>query len=181
MKNIKEIINSAGADTTDGTSSVHEMANALFSGLAYDMCFQMARESTSKELLSILSYNERFIVREYVAKNLHTSPQTLEALAQDKDLSVRCAVLANRNTPREVISNFIKDLKEDNITRWDLGWIAGRETTSAEILTVLADSKYMDVREAVETNRNTPKHILPKIKELNLNDPDLRYRRCEPT
>lgn len=68
-----------------------------------------AYTTMDEEILTILSEDKRWFVREAVASNLNASPKTLESLAEDKQMFVREAVAKNSHTPSEAIETLITD------------------------------------------------------------------------
>lgn len=64
-------------------------------------------------LFDKLSHSPYVEVRESVAANIHTSPDTLEALLQDKDFQVRETAVSNQNSPLSKIYELLNDKHED--------------------------------------------------------------------
>ena len=62
-----------------------------------------AYTTMDEEILTILSEDKRWFVREAVASNLNASPKTLESLAEDKQMVVREAVAKNPNTDAKTL------------------------------------------------------------------------------
>ena len=66
----------------------------------YDTLLDMANSrDTDKKILTILSKDENFDVRSYIAKNPNTPIEILTILSKDKNWSVRYYVAKNPNTP----------------------------------------------------------------------------------
>lgn len=61
------------------------------------------------DLLDKLSYSPYIEVRESVAENIHTSPETLEVLLQDTDFEVRETAILNPNSPLSKIHELLND------------------------------------------------------------------------
>lgn len=61
------------------------------------------------DLLDKLSHSPYIEVRESVAENIHTSPETLEVLLQDRDFEVRETAILNPNSPLSKIHELLND------------------------------------------------------------------------
>ncbi len=61
------------------------------------------------DLLEKLSHSPYVEVRESVAENVHTSPETLEVLLKDKDFQVRETAVLNPNSPLSKIHELLND------------------------------------------------------------------------
>ena len=68
----------------------------------YEKINQATNPSTSPEILSQLSKDEKAYVRWYVAENPSTPPEILSQLSKDKDTGIRCNVAKNPSTPPEI-------------------------------------------------------------------------------
>lgn len=67
---------------------------------------------TNAKLLNKLSHSPYIEVRESVAGNIHTSPETLKILLQDTDFEVREEAVFNPNSPLSKIQELIDDDNE---------------------------------------------------------------------
>ena len=84
------------------------------------------------DLLDKLSHSPYIEVRESVAENIHTSPETLKVLLQDMDFEVRETAILNPNSPLSKIHELLNDdhevvrnaaklrLQSDQLTNSDL-------------------------------------------------------------
>ena len=61
------------------------------------------------DLLDKLSRSPYIEVRESVAENIHTSPETLKVLLQDMDFEVRETAVLNPNSPLSKINELLND------------------------------------------------------------------------
>ena len=69
--------------------------------LSYDMKYKLANnKKTSKEVLTILSTDEYWLIRCYVAENSNTPVEVLKVLSTDENASVRSSVAYN---PKEIL------------------------------------------------------------------------------
>ena len=69
--------------------------------LSTDMIVKLAaNKQTSKKILTILSKDENWYVRGWVADNPNTPTEVLKILSIDEDIGVRYFVSRNPNTPR---------------------------------------------------------------------------------
>jgi len=114
-----------------------------------------------------------------------TRPDELRALAQTEHVGVLPAVLANPNTPADVVDNLIATL--DDSILWDA---IQYEHPSPELLTKLSTHKERSVREAVAENKATPADVLAKLAKdksvfvvravaLNRSTPDAVLKKLE--
>lgn len=87
-----------------------------------------------------------------------TRPDVLRTLAQSEYSGVVSAVLANPNTPADVVDNLIATLDDD--TLWDA---ISNEHPSSELLTKLSTHKERSIREAVAAQKDTPVNVLAKL------------------
>lgn len=72
----------------------------------------MADHLVNSYLLQKLSRSQYIEVRESVAGNAHTSPETLEILLKDTDFEVREAAVLNPNSPLSKIHELLDDNHE---------------------------------------------------------------------
>jgi hypothetical protein len=94
-------------------------------------------------------------VRQLLAENNSTPPETLVALAQDQDETVRRRVAWNKATPSEILTVLSQD--QDAEVRRRVAW---NEATPSEILTVLSQDQDAEVRRNVARNKATPSKVL---------------------
>lgn len=102
-----------------------------------------------------------------IALNLGTPVALLEALALDKNASVRESVARNPNTPVEILLVVTRSLRDD--VR-----VAAHPGTSGDLLEALAHHKDEGVRPGVAKHRRTP---LEMLRALSL-DAEVSVRRA---
>ena len=72
--------------------------------LPWDDKLELAsNKKTSKKILTILSMDETWAIRDYVAGNPNTPKEVLNKLSTDNSFFVRGSVGYNPNTPKEVL------------------------------------------------------------------------------
>ena len=72
-----------------------------------------AYTTMDEEILTILSEDKRWFVREVVASNPNTITEILEFLADDEDYEVREAVAENEHTPIALLIKLAEDISSD--------------------------------------------------------------------
>ena len=138
-------------------------------------------EGAPADLLDILATNRWGMVKEGVAKNNNTRPETLLKLAGDIDLRVRNIAIRNPNTPREGLdaANAAKkydilfdenapfsDEMKDFLRTGDVGTIIRvlrNKNVPVEVLIEMSKHKNKYVREEVAKNPKTPPDVLVKL------------------
>lgn len=100
-------------------------------------------KETTPEIFNILARDPDIDVhvRQVVARNRKTPPETLTFLARGPDKYIRWNVAQNPKTPRETLTALAGDRDKD--VRW---WVAGNLKTPPETLTALAADTDENVR-----------------------------------
>ena len=76
--------------------------------LTDDMKYKLAsNKRTSKKILTILSTDEDWRIRSYVAENPNTPVKVLEKLSTDKDINVKYWTILNLNSLNKIKSGRI--------------------------------------------------------------------------
>ena len=116
------------------------------------------QENRNEKILELLSKNEEWPIREFVAKKLGIPVSILERLSNDKIESVRATVAENLSTPVSILEKLSND-KDYSV----LGSVAENRNTPEYILEKLSNDINNTVRMSVAQNANTPIHILEKL------------------
>ena len=93
---------------------------------------KQARESTSPKELDRLAHSEFAQVHWFVARNPHTSGETLRYLGTTGDLGIKKQVALNPSTPPDLLASFVDTLDGDNLLA-----VAGNPSTPPEALEVI--------------------------------------------
>lgn len=155
-----------------------------------DTLSSLASLTNSPKLLEKLSTHANAYVRTSVAKNGSTPAQLLEKMIYDKVLSIKHAVLRNRNISMEIISGFLdrveaKEESEDilssivrnkktpaelleriaNLTQDEetLIGLTFNDKSNAATLRKLADSNSEEVLSNLAENENIPQDVIEKL------------------
>lgn len=112
-------------------------------------------------MLAELALDPFATVRELVAKNPNTQPETLELLADDPDFSVRVVVARNFKTPPWVVA-----VMADDEQVWPS--VASNHSAPPEVLQTLAVSDSVEVRKRLAYNDSLPLESFAQL----LEDPD---------
>ena len=134
-------------------------------------------------LLSILDQG----LRNAIALNPHTSTSVLEQLAVDKKVSVRQGVAENHNAPLHILEQLVgdnwDDVRESAAAHPKISFTildnfksqyqaVTKPEASVELLTELARSKWLVIRQQVAAHPNTPANVLEQLAA----DKDFRVR-----
>ena len=117
--------------------------------LSYDVKKELAENSTSKKILSMLSKDEDWSVRNGVAYNNSAPEEILELLSKDEDWYVRYGVADNENTPIDILK--VLSIDKDWHVKYN---IAYNKNTPTSILKILSKDKDWHVRYGVTNNPN---------------------------
>lgn len=142
-------------EITGDTSILPSLYNTSDTNILYTIGIN---NSTSPEMLNILSKNPSFSVRRSVARNVSADPATLNLLAHDSDLHVRVALAKNPFIPIESMYILAKDLSPS--IQYAL---AGNKNLPPDILNILSMSNDKDIVRQVAENVNTSNETLRRL------------------
>ena len=112
----------------------------------------LARDAhTVPEILEALAKDDDYLVTSYVADNSNTPGEALELLARDESADIRMSVAANPNTPVKTL----QELSKDQTLAVQEG-LASNPNTPAEVLLTLSKHENNFVKVAVLQNPSSP-------------------------
>lgn len=114
-------------------------------------------ENCPQDILDRLSKDDNEYIRYYVARNKNCSQDILRKLSEDK-WSVKLCVALNDNCPEDILDKLSND--ESYFIRAN---VALNNNCPQDILRKLSDDEYCFVRENVVKNKNCPQDILKKL------------------
>lgn len=122
----------------------------------------LACSSDDSYVLAQLAHDSDSYVRERVASNPNTSPETLAELAKDIYEDVRYEVAHNENTPFGIIESLSRD-EDEEVRGMALLSLAVDPRTPPDVLSELAYSEYWQLRQNISYNDNTPNETLAEL------------------
>lgn len=128
----------------------------------------LALNSTSPEILSMLCDDSSDKIRSFVAMNLSTTADVLEKMSKDNSERVRIEVAKNPNTPQDILTGMWED--ESAKVR---SYAAGSRNTPVDILVMMHTDMDALVRSEVAGNIMTPSDVLAEMSH----DVDANVRR----
>jgi len=117
----------------------------------------LQKSDTITAMLTRLAHSDDMSARWAVAKNPHTSVETLEFLSNDTVNLVRALVATNRATPKPILQKLFNDEK---IVRDGL---SGNPSTPIKLLSILADDADAMVRMRVLENPSCTKELCTRL------------------